>query len=110
MMKKEIVKDYELNGLNALIIRISPQGSPPGIFPASWLCGYIQVPEDSDYYLADNEKLGEIDCHSGITFSGAIKGKDGFYIGFDCAHLMDFSEPKDEAYVEAEINSIKHQL
>lgn len=53
-------------------------------------CGYVVLHEQHPLYRVDYNDI-YIDCHGGLTYSGdAVAGKkDGWYIGFDCAHSYD---------------------
>lgn len=55
-------------------------------------CGYVSTTLHRDY----NDF--EIDCHCGLTFSGALPEeyapKEAFYIGFDCGHCCDGIDTK----------------
>ncbi len=50
-------------------------------------CGYVSTTLHRDYDDFD------IDCHWGLTFSGALpeeySPKEAFYVGFDCGHCCD---------------------
>ena len=67
------------------------------IQPAGHRCGYVKVPKDHPYYGLDYDDM-HIDVHGGVTY--AEHYKDGFWIGFDCAHLGDAPDPlfKKTAY------------
>lgn len=50
-------------------------------------CGYVQIPENHPFY---EQNFTEIDLNSiGLSFSGHIKGLDGWFIGWDHHHLWD---------------------
>lgn len=50
-------------------------------------CGYVKIPENHPLY---EKFFGDIDLDSvGLTFSGKLKGLDGWYIGWDHHHLWD---------------------
>lgn len=55
-------------------------------------CGYVSTTLRRHYDDFD------IDCHCGLTFSGALPEayapKKAFYIGFDCGHYCDGIDPK----------------
>lgn len=59
------------------------------------------------------------DVHGGLTFSGELRGKEGYWFGFDCAHCDDLSPGsrysggelyRDMEYVKAECASLARQL
>lgn len=96
-------KSIEVDGFKALIRRT----------PMGHLCGYVEVPEG---LAVDTDR---VDCHGGVTFDQA--GVDGFptsgrYIGFDCAHVCDWTPwyrdglYRDFGFVLKEINGIVQQL
>lgn len=55
-------------------------------------CGYVSTTLRRHYADFD------IECHFGLTFSGALpeeyEPKEAFYIGFDCGHCWDGIDPK----------------
>jgi hypothetical protein len=50
--------------------------------------GYIVIPENHPWCNVDGSKI-ECDVHWGLTFSGRDHWKEGWVIGFDCAHSGD---------------------
>lgn len=50
--------------------------------------------------------------HGSVTFSGDREylGLPGFWYGFDCAHWDDSDDPKDQAFVVAECESLAEQI
>lgn len=76
-----------------------------------WFCGYVRLPEDHKFYGKDvNELENLLTVHGGVTFAGALDGMDGFYVGFDCAHLGDMPDEQDEAYTLYECKRSVNQL
>lgn len=76
-----------------------------------WFCGYVRLPEDHKFYGKDvNELENLLTVHGGVTFAGALGGMDGFYVGFDCAHLGDTPDEEDEAYTLCECKRLVDQL
>lgn len=76
-----------------------------------WFCGYVRLPEDHKFYGKDvNELENLLTVHGGVTFAGALDGMDGFYVGFDCAHLGDMPDEQDEAYTLYECKRLVNQL
>ena len=90
----------EATGLPCLLVR-SPGGH---------LCGYVGVSEGHPLYRLDDSHSDFpcLDCHGGVTFTGACQPSDDgesrgichvpgdgepdhvWWIGFDCAHSGDF--------------------
>ena len=60
-------------------------------------CAYVKIPENHKYFKVDCDDLPMIDCHGGITYSESYlavadgKDLDGWWIGWDYSHYMDFS-------------------
>ena len=56
-------------------------------------CCYVEIPENNPLYKQDYLQMQDIDCHGGITFCDFKDFGDGnkYYIGWDYAHLYDFS-------------------
>lgn len=94
-----------------IIIKLLWDPDRPLMMPSRWFCGYVRLPEDHKFY---GKKYGEIDgcvnVHGGVTFAGALDGMDGFYVGFDCAHLGDMPDEQDEAYTLYECKRLVNQL
>jgi hypothetical protein len=61
------------------------------------LCGYVGIPKGHKLYgmsYQDAEKDFPFHIHGGLTYSGQLGGGnvfDGWYFGFDTAHVDDFS-------------------
>lgn len=58
-------------------------------------CGYVGVTPHHDLFgieANDWESPADLACHGGVTFAGFWKGDDKglWWIGFDCAHAMDY--------------------
>jgi len=100
-----------IEGYDVVILRI-PE--------ALHLCGYVDVPLSHPAALVDWddwEKRPSFSVHGGVTYH---REKDDFFrIGFDCAHLGDFSPGlnsrrdgiyRDMEYVRAEVESLARQL
>ena len=60
-----------------------------------YLCGYICIPENNKYYLKDFDEI-DIEVHGGITYSE--KKEEGNWIGFDCAHINDYTPHTKRMY------------
>ena len=54
-------------------------------------CGYLSVPEGHPWYEVHYDKI-DTDVHGGLTYSAETK--DGWKVGFDCAHWMDAQDPE----------------
>ena len=59
-------------------------------------CAYIELPKGHKYYGKDYDDI-PIDCHGGLTYSSegilpssSIYHRDGYWIGWDYAHLGDY--------------------
>jgi hypothetical protein len=80
------------------------------------LCGYVGVPTSHKLYGFgyDSPLVRELHVHGGITYSKfgnfGMSAKSYWYFGFDCFHFCDISDPKDETYVQNEIDSLLCQL
>lgn len=76
-----------------------------------WYCGYVRVPVGHKFYCMDNGEIERsVNVHGGITFFGGLKGLDGFYIGFDCAHGGDDPRVQDEEYTLKECMRLVDQM
>lgn len=97
-------------------------------------CGYVRLPPGHPWHGLDYDSIGA-DVHGGLTFAvedtPCDKGgsDDGWWIGFDCAHLGDSPDPelkkkkgvnawslawddgvvRSQEYVEAECRSLCEQ-
>ena len=93
-----------LTGYKCLVIRHPEVGS---------LCGYVRVPEGHPLHGKNGDELMDIEVHGGVTYSGS-RGKDGeWWLGFDCAHYMDYLPGVVAALMSAnatdEITEVKRQ-
>lgn len=60
-------------------------------------CAYVELPEHHKYYGKDYDEI-PIECHGGLTYSSSDGiasrnsplRRDGFWIGWDYAHLNDY--------------------
>ena len=104
------------------------------------LCGYIRLPKDHPWMKDAAKKkptrtlrgkyrfdakgyfargISSINVHGDVTYYGGLRRGNGLWIGFDCAHYMDFvpgqrhhfenTEYRDVAYVKKELESIAEQ-
>ena len=51
------------------------------------LCGYISIPKNHKFFGKNFYDI-EIEVHGGLTYANIEE--DEFWIGFDCAHSMDY--------------------
>ena len=113
--KEGMRKEFVYKGYDCLIRRTSMH----------ILCGYVKLPKEHKYYGKDDLEI-PVDVHGGLTWTGELKNEQGYWIGFDCAHIDDlipythFEYPKymqigtdvyrTMDYVEQEIKSMINQL
>ena len=60
-------------------------------------CGYVKTEEYDIAYEKHYDDLHDsITCHGGLTYSSntTFDGSEGYWIGFDCAHLGDSPDPE----------------
>lgn len=109
---------FEHAGLQCVVLRNARGGN---------LNGYVAVPESNPWH---GKAYGElpVDVHGGLTFSGEMRNRSGYFFGFDCAHAWDlcpgwtaypasFGWPTDSyevyrdlAYVESNVRRLADQL
>lgn len=59
-------------------------------FDKSWhWCGYIRVESGHPWHGLNYTEI-DASVHGGLTFSGEPEGHEGQWVGFDCAHFMDY--------------------
>lgn len=52
------------------------------------LCGYVELPDGHPWCeLAPWNVPATV--HGGVSFAGRLRSRDGYWIGFDCAHAGD---------------------
>ena len=109
-------KILEIDGYDCKILRV-------GMEYSGHLCGYVKIPETHRIYNLDYDDI-DVNVHGGLTY--ASEKKDGYWIGFDCAHYHDvvpcvvgsfldldrFNEGtyKDMQYVEKELIRLVRQI
>lgn len=75
------------------------------INPSGYRCGYVKLPKGHPWHGKGYFELNNyVSVHGGLTFAEKLKGDilgDGFWIGFDCAHLI--MDKPDYKYVNQEI-------
>lgn len=79
----EIVKTWKHRNLTCVVRH--------GIF--SCPCGYVKLPEDHPLHgvnYTEYDDCTDIDVHGGVMFSGIMTDMNGWFVGFDMAHLNDF--------------------
>lgn len=77
--KYEVIERNTYRGMDYLIIELRGEHNN----------GYVRIPEGHVLHGIPYDGL-LINCHGGLTFSGDhLKGCEGWWIGFDCAHYGD---------------------
>lgn len=77
--KYKVVERNTYRGMDYLIIEIRGEHNN----------GYVRIPEGHVLHGIPYDGL-LINCHGGLTFSGNdLRGCEGWWIGFDCAHYND---------------------
>lgn len=81
--KRSIIeREWQAHGLDCAVIFVRQ----------SHRCGYVRIPEGHPFHGIDNDE-GLVDVHGGVTWAGELKHAEarleGFWLGFDCAHLGD---------------------
>lgn len=84
--------------------------------PIALLAGAIKI--DTEAKTAPIDLL--VDVHGGLTFSGELRNRHGFWFGFDCAHAGDMcpkhgdrfcgDEYRDLDYVKRQVIRLADQL
>lgn len=101
-MKEMVYKNYMENGQE--VIDMLDEGIYKGFHYAivsygTHPCAYVEIPKEHELYNASNKnELYDIACHGGITYvskTGIIRlsnknHRDGYWIGWDYAHYMDY--------------------
>ena len=113
---ERILKDsFKYKGYQCAIIEFSNNDKLSmfqNYFPSRYLCGYVAIPYWHSAYEEDYKDL-RINCHGGLTFSGHnLMGQHypSWWIGFDCAHADDISNPKNVEFVKKLCRNIVNQL
>lgn len=79
----EILDEGNINGFDYKIINYGPHP-----------CAYVSLPSNHKYYNEDYDNI-DINCHGGLTFGRITTFKPDkdikFWIGWDYAHLGDYS-------------------
>lgn len=82
-------EDFEYKGYKCHIKRSDVSGG---------LCGYVAVSKGSIFYDVDYDDI-DLNVHGGVTFGGVDEVDGLYWIGFDCAHWLDYS-PKSTTVME----------
>ena len=61
-------------------------------------CGYVEVSKRNKLYGLNMDRLPDLDCHGGVTYTRSYLGldnnskayNDSWFIGWDYAHYMDY--------------------
>lgn len=75
-----IVKSFVAHGLDCLVARHST---------VKMLMGYVRVFANNPLHGMNYDDIPGIRVHGGLTFSGELPGRSGWWIGFDAAHYGD---------------------
>jgi hypothetical protein len=80
--------EFEYEELLCIVVRVVKREpfNKEEVYFGGHLCGYIFLPEDHPLYGKETEDI-EIDSYQGITYTQ--KTREGWMIGFDCAHSGD---------------------
>ncbi len=82
-------------------------------------CGYVRVGEDHPWFGREyDDESVDVDAHGGLTFSRpnpapekfGIDIPDGWWFGFDCAHLGDTLDVWTEDAVAEETTELAERL
>lgn len=89
-------------------------------------CGYVRVPAESALHGKDYDDalFADVEVHGGLTFANEHDGREGWWLGFDCAHYGDASRDpiyakhglsnegvwRDEAFIHGECASLAKQI
>ena len=107
-------KVFFAEGLDCLILRVKDLGH---------LCGYVRIPATHPLFKNSLECEGILEVHGGITWTRELKGREGWWVGFDCAHWDDYSpyvslfarqfrpsQYRTMEYVEKELRKLAKQI
>lgn len=76
-------------------------------YTAAWWNGYVRFPAAP--VPLESGLLDRVWTHGGVTFTDMAPDGSSCY-GFDCNHAWDQGDPKDEAYVRAEVRLLARGL
>lgn len=108
--------EYEEGGFKCVIRRMgyNTKGFNTKLMGApSWYCGYVGVPEGHwAFKETAMDRIGRISVYGSVTYCDYLPESNTslWFIGFDCNHGDDQSNPKDEAFVRREISRMVLQL
>lgn len=83
------------------------------IITSDWHTGYVRIPEDhAIWHVREDEHFlnDYFDVHGGITFTGAMPGQEGWWIGIDANHYGDNSIDQDSRFILNECKKIIDQI
>lgn len=79
-----------------------------------WWNGYIEIPKKYiDIFEKDKDKISDMfDVHGGVTFNDyeTWTGNELYLVGFDCNHLDDINNIKDENFVIEQLEYLSEQI
>lgn len=117
----DIIKEFTSNGYKCVVKRISYEQSVirehirnhPGIDMSGrawWYAGYVYIPQEDKFYLADIDALEDVDdfIHGGITY---LENEDNCtVVGFDCGHLGDGDDYNSLDFVVPHLHAVANIL
>lgn len=119
LMTKTLLQKFQNGDYECRIYRIEfdefPEHLRNDLFKflnVSWLCGYVSIPKNHPFTDKDfsSSSINDLSVHGGITFRDKLEDSDLVFIGFDCNHYDDLTNPKDEHYVKKECDRLVEQL
>lgn len=118
-MSERMVKDKIYKNHRIIVSRVEGAMSI-SCNPGYWYFGYVEIPKGSKFYGKDYRDIDtEFDVHGGLSFSGEIgrltfNGKledvEGYFLGFDCAHVDDHPYVQDANYTLSECKRLVDQI
>ena len=101
----ELVRDWVTpTGYRAVVVRHNS-------LDGGYYCGYVSIPPTHPLFgICYNNMTFYPDVHGGITYSGNRGEKGTWWHGFDCHHLYDNIERRDEPYAVRECEWLATQL
>ena len=110
-VKEPDLIEFEHQGIQCKIKRMyvqEPYSKEVCVF-GGHLCGYVAIPIDHPYYQKPYDDMN-IGVHGGLTFGEC---SDKHWIGFDCAHLGDYTpslEQMRKYFEKIELFTIRKKL
>lgn len=69
------------------------------------LCGYVELHEGHPWReLAPWDVPASV--HGGVSFAGRLRSREGYWIGFDCAHAGDAMPMIDDRMIDGRVWSV----